>query len=191
MKAVSPILVRLIASLILLLSFSGISFAQRAMPGRSFVRAELSSTLNTSHGFGGGISYGRHLQSSYWAAGVAMDNRAVRLSVGGLLDYTHYYAYAEWMYMAWTTRTRFMSVYVGGGVFLGYEGYDPYGRLVSYYDHGLGAGMFLYGLRPSVEYSIYAYKDLSAFCRVSFPMHFGSETGWLKYHLGIGCRYDF
>lgn len=172
--------------------------AQRYLPGSIFIRGELSTSFSTLNGFGGYFDCGQHLYNSFWTAGLGMENRGAKLSNDGRMDYTHFYVSGEWAYMVWATRTRNMAVHLGAGAFVGYEAYDTFNRLPSYYrfksensNSTLGNGAFLYGIYPAAEYSIYVHPGLSVYGRFTLPIQFAAPTGWVKYHLGVGLRYEF
>ena len=182
---------KLILATFLFIFFSTQVTAQRCLPGSSFIKGELVCTLSYNDGFGGSIGYGSFLNNSYWAGNFGMENRNALLSSGDRMDYTHFYVAGEWMYQVWTTRSRSLGIYFGAGAFVGYESYDTFNRLPVYYDYGIGKGAFLYGIYPAAECSLYVYNRLSVFGRFELPVQFAAPTGWVKYHLGLGLRYDF
>ena len=165
--------------------------AQRTAVGQYFVSGHLSHDFTSIGSFGGGVSVGSYLLNSYWKASIGLDNRLTGLSNGGTMEYMHIYAAADWMYRLYCTSGRIFSLYAGGGLFLGYEAYDPSGKLQSNIDTGLGGGAFLYGLRPGIELECFVARQLALTAGVTLPLHFGSPTGWFKWSTSIGIRYNF
>ena len=167
------------------------STAQRTATGQYFISGHLSHDFTSINSFGGGVSVGSYLLNSYWKASIGIDNRITGLSNGGTMEYMHFYAAADWMYRLLCTHNRALSFYAGGGLFLGYEAYDPFRMLPSNIDTGLGGGSFLYGLRPGVELEYFFVKKFALTIGATLPLHFGSPTGWFKWTTSIGFRYNF
>lgn len=182
---------QVIFAIALLTAISSEMAAQRTMNGQYFVSARLSHDFSSAESFGGGLSFGQYLLNSYWKATAGVDNRATGLTTGHSMQYMHIHIGGDWMYRCIATNDRALSLYLGGGIFMGYEGYDTFGTLPANISTGLDNGAFLYGIRANLELEYYFSKKVGLIAEASLPMHFGSPTGWLKWSTGLGIRYNF
>jgi hypothetical protein len=79
---------------------------------------------------------------------------------------------------------------VGGGVFLGWEIYDPFKRVPSYIDTGFGKGNFIYGVAPALESEFFITRTVALTLGTRMPVSISSKTEILKLHLKAGIRVD-
>lgn len=95
---------------------------------------------------------------------------------------------AEYMYRVAATRSRSVNLYVGGGVFLGWELYDPFRRLPSYIDTGFGNGAFIYGVSASIASEFFITRTVALTLESRMPVSISSKTEILKLHLKAGIK---
>lgn len=166
-------------------------FAQRTAKGQYFISADALYT--TTHGIavGGSVEMGQYLLNSYWDAGVTVANRTSPLSTGDRMEYCDYIIHGDFMYRLVGTRDRRISLYGGGGLFLGYEAYDQLGRLPENIDTGLGSGAFFYGIRPQLLSEFYLAQSIALILRARVPLNWCAPHGWINYEVGLGVRVSF
>ena len=181
---------QVIFAIALLTAISSEMAAQRTMNGQYFVSARLSHDFSSAESFGGGLSFGQYLLNSYWYSSFAMDNRSTSLSSGHDMDCTDFFVEGGWMYRFAATNTRRLCCYAGGSAFVGYQSYDTFDKLPSNIRTGLGAGSFLYGLIPAVELEYFIFRKVALTFRASMPVQIDSPTGWIKWSLGLGARFN-
>ena len=136
------------------------------------------------------VRFGRYLSSSCWTAGVGAMSFTHSLSSGDTLEYIDVVAEGDWAYRLLSTRSRMLSLYGGGGVFLGYEAYDPWRRLPETIDPGLGKGTFVYGVRASLCSELFVSRRLALVLGASVPLTFSSSVDWFHWELSAGFRLD-
>lgn len=95
---------------------------------------------------------------------------------------------AEYMYRVAATRSRSVNLYVGGGVFLGWELYDPFKRLPSYIDTGFGNSTFIYGVSASIASEFFITRTVALTLESRMPVSISSKTEILKLHLKAGIK---
>lgn len=177
-------------SLFLLLIIPNFASAQRTMRGQDFVSANLLQDFTSARSFGGAVSYGRYLYSSYWKSNIGIDNRVAGLSNGMDMDYSQIHAGVDWMYRCCSTFSRSVSLYAGAGVFLGYEAYDMTDRIPANINTGLGKGSFLYGARANLELEAFVATQWALLVSCSLPIHPGCPVRWFSWSAGVGVRYN-
>lgn len=183
---------RLIAGLcfVISLSFWGCNEckAQRTMNDRNLLTVDCTASLSSAKDFGAAASWGRYLLDGFWEVSASAVPRGVALSTGDRMDLLTLRTEGGYMHRLASTRSRSLSLYGGGTAFIGYELYDPSGRLPSNINTGLPGGAFVYGVRASVEAEVFITRTLAFVIRGSVPMTFGSVTGWLRVNAGAGLR---
>lgn len=181
-------------SLIIILSFLllGLSAsAQRTAKGQAFV--SLDALYTTTHGIavGGNVEYGQYLLNSYWDCGVTVANRTSPLNTGHRMEYCDYVVHGDFMYRLVGTRDRRVSLYGGGGAFLGYEAYDQLRKLPDFIDTGLGSGKFFYGIRAQLLSEFFVADHAALVVRGRIPLNWCAPHGWINYEVGLGVRVIF
>ena len=171
-------------SVALMLLAQGAS-AQRTMRGQYAVSADAlwSGTVP-----GGSLAFGQYLQSSLWEAGLSCRSFARSLSTGDTLRYLDVCAEGRWSYRLLSLRSRALSLYGGGGVFMGYEWYDPFGKVPDDIDTGLGDGVFLYGVSASLDAEVFVLRRLALVVGASAPVNFSSSLGHFRWEVSAGLR---
>ena len=177
----------LIACFVLFASSQAAS-AQRTMKGQLHVGAQASLSADPRLPAGGELSFGSYLLDSYIAGWINVTPDFISLATGHQLGYIPINVGADYMYRAAATRARSVNLYVGGGVFLGWEIYDPLRRLPSYIDTGLGQGTFIYGVAPSVASEFFIARTVALTLEARMPVSISSKAEILKLHLKAGIK---
>lgn len=162
--------------------------AQRTMRGESLISLEAHYPFTSPYGLGGDLSYGQYLLTSFWKAGISVTEYTASPTDYLSLGYLHATAYGQWMYRLAGTRNRVLSLYAGGGVFLGYETVLSWNDLPDTFTSEHTSGQFLYGLVPSIEMEIFFSRKAALFLGASLPINFSSQFGHLHYQTGAGIR---
>lgn len=162
--------------------------AQRTMSSQELLTASYTYPFSGHGDFGLDASYGCYLLSSLWNAGIYAVTLSCSIGNARQMEYAHFCSYAEWLYRLSATRSRSINLYAGGGAFLGYEAYDPFGRLPSYIDTGLGSGAFLYGVHAKAEAEFFIAKKLAAVLSGWVPVNFSSPLSNLNAGVRAGLR---
>ena len=173
---------------IVLFSSSQIVSAQRTMKGQYHLAAEAAFAADPRVPAGVEISFGAYLLDSYVIGWVNVTPDYVTLPTSHQLEYIPINVGADYMYRVAATRARSVNLYVGGGVFLGWELYDPFRKVPSYIDTGFGSGTFIYGVAPALESEFFIARRLALTLGVRMPVSISSKTEILKLHLKAGIR---
>ena len=177
----------LIACFVLFASSQAAS-AQRTMKGQLHVGAQASLSADPRLPAGGELSFGSYLLDSYIAGWINVTPDFISLATGHQLGYIPINVGADYMYRVAATRARSVNLYVGGGVFLGWELYDPFKRVPSYIDTGFGKGNFIYGVAPALESEFFITRTVALTLGARMPVSISSKTEILKLHLKAGLR---
>ena len=177
----------LIACFVLFASSQAAS-AQRTMKGQLHVGAQASLSADPRLPAGGELSFGSYLLDSYIAGWINVTPDFISLATGHQLGYIPINVGADYMYRVAATRARSVNLYVGGGVFLGWELYDPFKRVPSYIDTGFGKGNFIYGVAPALESEFFITRTVALTLGARMPVSISSKTEILKLHLKAGFR---
>lgn len=162
--------------------------AQRTMSSQELLTAHYTYPFSGRGDFGLDVSFGKYLLASYWNAGILGNLYSQKVNNENSMQYAHLAAYGEWLYRVIGTRSRSINLYVGGGAFLGYEAYDPFKKLPSYINTGLGSGAFLYGIHAKAEAEFFIAKKLAVVLSGRFPINFSSPLSNLNVNLMAGLR---
>ena len=101
--------------------------AQRTSRGEREITLSGGSTL--SH-WGGELSWGQYLLSSYWMAGAAFHNRVERdIPSGEMVFFPRLEARGGYLWRLLSSYNRAVSLYGGADAFIGVELLDLYGTL--------------------------------------------------------------
>ena len=176
--------------------------AQRTSEGSSAVTLSFTGAV-VAPGLGLSADYTGYLLFGYWRAGINNTYRAFRaiddvtgesrgnvwwsdLTVGG-----------DFMYRLYSGRARVFNVYAGGGVFLGIETIDPFGKAPEGISTGYGAkNTFIYGVSVGVEGEWFFLSRLVPNLALSFgvrtPVKIASQIGeHFNLEAYTGLRYNF
>lgn len=164
------------------------SSAQRTMRGQMFISAAMGTAVEPGGRTSGRTLFGQYQAETYWASGLAVSGARRGLSSGGSMEYIRLSGYGEWMFRIAGTRNRAFSLYAGPGVFLGYEAYDPWDRLPSYIDTGLGRGAFIYGMHTRLETEVFVSAGISVTLGIEPSAVFGSALDCFLCKAEIGIR---
>lgn len=179
-------------ALVLLIIFDLIGLseatAQRTMRYQNLLTFEFVSPVDSRPKPGGVISYGQYTLDGLWRSDVSVRTREYPISTGGKLELITIGFEGDYMHRIFATRSRSISLYGGGGAFLGYEIYDPFGRLPQSIDIKIGDGAFVYGIKASMEAEIFIISRLAMVMGIDLPMTFSSAAHWLRTEGRIGLR---
>ena len=173
---------------IVLLSSSQIVSAQRTMKGQYHLAAEAAFAADSRVPAGAEISFGAYLLDSYVIGWINVTPDYVTLPTSHQLEYIPINVGADYMYRVAATRARSVNLYVGGGVYLGWELYDPFRKVPSYIDTGFGSGTFIYGVAPALDSEFFITRRLALTLGARMPVSISSKTEILKLHLKAGIR---
>lgn len=173
---------------IVLFSSSQVVSAQRTMKGQLHIGAHASLSADPRIPIGGELSFGSYLLDSYMTGWINVTPDFITLPTTHQLGYIPINVGAEYMYRVAATRSRSVNLYVGGGVFLGWELYDPFKRLPSYIDTGFGNGAFIYGVSASIASEFFITRTVALTLESRMPVSISSKTEILKLHLKAGIK---
>ena len=177
----------LIACIVLFASSQAVS-AQRTMKGQLHIGAQASLSADPRVPIGGELSFGSYLLDSHISGWINVTPDYISLPTGHQLGYIPINVGADYMYRVAATRARSVNLYVGGGVFLGWELYDPFKRVPSYIDTGFGKGNIIYGVAPALESEFFITRTVALTLGARMPVSISSKTEILKLHLKAGLR---
>ena len=173
---------------IVLFSSSQIVSAQRTMKGQYHLAAEAAFAADPRVPAGAEFSFGAYLLDSYVIGWINVTPDYVTLPTSHQLEYIPINVGADYMYRVAATRARSVNLYVGGGVYLGWELYDPFRKVPSYIDTGFGSGTFIYGVAPALDSEFFITRRLALTLGARMPVSISSKTEILKLHLKAGIR---
>ena len=173
---------------IVLFASSQAASAQRTMKGQLHIGAQASLSADPRVPIGGELSFGSYLLDSHISGWINVTPDYISLPTGHQLGYIPINVGADYMYRVAATRARSVNLYVGGGVFLGWELYDPFKRVPSYIDTGFGKGNFIYGVAPALESEFFITRTVALTLGARMPVSISSKTEILKLHLKAGFR---
>lgn len=167
--------------------------AQRTMRGENLIEARAVSSPQFPAVSGAEVSYGRYMLSSYWKAGLSGVHYGPlgdewSGDTGGSL---HLVAQGQWMYRLIGTRDRRLSLYGGGGVFLGCEspgGWQNLGREALEEEERY---FFLYGLQAALEAELFLTRKIALTLSGNIPVNFSSQYRHLHCCATAGIRVNF
>lgn len=177
----------LTACTVLFLSCQGAN-AQRTMKGQNHIAVDAVMSVDSRIPFGGELSFGHYLLDSYILGWVGVNPDYITLKTSHQLGYIPINVGADYMYRVAATRARSVNLYVGGGIFLGWEIYDPFSKIPSYINTGLPDGAFIYGVAPSIVSEFFTSRTVAVTLGARAPISISSKTEILKLHLKAGIR---
>ncbi len=179
-------------AMILLCLISSIcsAHAQRTMKGQGILTAGATSGITRMLDMGAEVGYGQYLLRGYWYTAASVASHKIRTSGAYLMRYIDLLGGGGYMHRLVSTRSRSISLYAGGGAFLGYEIYDPAGELPSSISTGLAAGSFLYGISARAEVEFFITGRLAVSASVCAPVNFSSPVTLFRPALLMSLRYN-
>ena len=137
---------------------------------------------------GGEITFGRYMLDSHVKGSISLCPDSRGLSTSHRMGYLPVTVGADWMYRAAETYSRDICLYVGGGIFMGWEIYDPLRRLPRYIDTGLGRSAFIYGVSPKIEAEFFISTTVAIIIGAAMPVAVSSGAEMVRTHIGTGIR---
>lgn len=171
-----------------LFSSSQVVSAQRTMKGQFHIDAKASLSADPRMPIGGELSFGSYLLDSYISGWINVTPDYITLPTSHQFGYIPINVGGDYMYRVVATRARSVNLYVGGGVFLGWEFYDPFKKVPPYIDTGFGKGNFVYGVAPALESEFFITRTVALTLGARMPVSISSKTEILKLHLRAGFR---
>ena len=162
--------------------------AQRTMSGQNNISLCAYSPLSNIKDYGGEIHWGQYMLNSHWrieASGCCLRKAT---QTGHILETCNITLGGSYMHRLAGTRSRSVSLYAGGGAFIGYEFFDPSGRLPEYISTGLAKHGFLYGIHATTEAEFFVCRNVALVLYASIPINFSSPLGMVRFKTGGGIR---
>lgn len=168
--------------------------AQRTAVGMN----QISATVNTSlSSFGGEVLYGRYLSYGYWFGNASFVDRAERdAQLSDIMHHQRFQAGGGYMARLYGTKTRSLSLYGGGDVFIGAEMLDVFKSTSpvtrqSFYSAGFTDFRFIYGLSARLEAEYFPINNLAIVGLIRAPICLNTRFSVLGLELGVGARINF
>ena len=159
--------------------------AQRTISGQPSLG--LSARYNGSS-VGAEAFYSQYTLSGFWEAGLSGDKYMARLSIGHNLDYMDIAAKGGYSFRLVGTRSRSLSLYAGGGAFIGVEWLDPTNKIPAYIDLRMSKVQFLYGLYARAMLEVFLGTHVALTFSGSMPVNFSSKINMLHYGGEFGLK---
>lgn len=182
-------------TVLILVSTSFTSSAQRTSKGTVHIGVSQMATAYSIPSGGLDISAGQYLLNAFWKAGLmAADYNQKVTSAGSdaatVFDHTHLAAYGDWMWRLAGSYSRSVSLYAGGGVFLGCNAYELFRDLPDELAAGFPSCEFIYGVKPSVELECFITRRTALVLGIQSPLTFSSSLPTDLWHLtgSLGIR---
>lgn len=134
------------------------------------------------------LRYGRYDLRGIWLSGLRLADHYRDVTTGDSLELLQVDVTSSYLYRVLSTRSRILSVYAGGGMYMGYESCDPFALLPKDLDTGLGKGSFAYGIEASVQAELFITRRIALILGASVPIDILSNSGWLHHEYGAGIR---
>ena len=162
--------------------------AQRTMSEQNMITLYGFTPFTGSSDLGGELCWGRYQLNSYWKVKADLESSSHKLQTGHTMNSCDIMFGGSYMHRLACTRSRNLSLYAGGGTFIGYEFYDPKKRLPEYIDTGLPVGNFLYGINAMAEVEFFFHRIIALVVYAELPVNFSSPLSKVRYRAGAGIR---
>lgn len=159
--------------------------AQRTMKGQS---APSLSAVRTDSSYGGELTYNQYTLVGMWNAGVRVSDYTLATTTEYPIEAIQIAATSSYLARIAATRSRRLNVYGGGGIFLGYEFFDPFKKLPEHIVTESKSGCFVYGILAKTELEFFLSRQFAIVGTAAIPINFQSQTGWFHWEAGIGIR---
>ena len=173
---------------VLTIAGQGKAQAQRTMNRQGYLTISGYSALSGGCNCGGEIQWGKYMLSSLWRIEASAGELSKGLKTSHILKTCNVTLGGSYMHRLVSSRSRSVSLYAGGGVFIGYEFYDPSGTLPEYINTGLPSGSFLYGIHGGIEGEFFFTRQTALVIYSNIPVNFSSPIQKVRYKLGAGVR---
>ena len=127
----------------------------------------------------------------YGRTGIRCSDYARTLVTENKIGYTDLCVEGGYMFRMASIRSRAMSLYAGGGGFLGCEVVDPLKRLPEHIVLNTRKWTFLYGLYAEVEMEVFVVEKVALIFQGKLPINLTSILGKIHYEYGAGLRINF
>lgn len=182
------VVIALILTLFMCTIFS--ADAQRTMKGQHAIGVEAAGYIPNLGNLGVNLNYSQYLLSAYWMIDAFVGSNQINVTGGIPMNFIEYALGGGYMYRLLATRSRSISLYAGGGAFIGYELYDPMKKLPASIDTELPTGNFLYGVSPRIEAEFFVIRQLAITVGTVAMVNFSSPLVMFRPQLRLGLRYD-
>lgn len=162
--------------------------AQRTMRNQDMITLFGYTPMTGPKDLGFEICWGRYLLNSFWKVKADASTSHSTLRTGHTMNTCDVTFGGSYQHRLVGTRSRNVSLYAGGGVFIGYEFYDPKKELPQYIDTGLPVGNFLYGITASIEGEFFILRNVALVAYGELPVNFSSPLSKVRYRVGAGIR---
>lgn len=159
--------------------------AQRTMKGQS---APSLSIVRTDSSHGGEITYNQYTLVGMWNAGIRATDYQVATTADYPIEAIQITATSSYLARIAATRARRLNIYGGGGIFIGYEFFDPFKKLPEYIATDSQGGCFVYGILAKTELEFFVSRQFAIVGSASVPLNIQSQTGRFHWEAGIGIR---
>ena len=162
--------------------------AQRTMNHQNVITMEAASSCYSFKDVGFQLSFGQYGLTWYWKAWLNASPYSLEISTGDRMTYGQVLAGGDFMYRLVSDRRRIVSLYAGGGAFLGIEGYNLWHRLPSYIETDFPKARFLYGLDASLELETFISRTVALVLSGDMPITISSLVRPFHFQLRLGIR---
>lgn len=193
-------LIKTVLCLAVLSLLAGSAFAQRTSKDQFHLSGTVDYNLSS---VGGEVLFGQYLLFGYWSAGANLQNYGYNISdYEGLANFQRLTAEGTFMYRFVSNRSRSLSLYGGGDVFVGAEMLDmfsslPNGIRTSMTNEGFKDARFIFGGGLRLEGEYFPFPRLAII--LPLLVVFTANTAMNSYkggdvvgfNIGVGVRYNF
>ena len=180
----------IVLAFVLSLVASTDAMAQRTMKGQHAIGIDVSGRIPNIADIGLCLNYSQYLLNAYWQVGAYAGNNQIKTDNGLNLEYIDSAICGGYMHRLIATKSRSVSLYAGGGAFIGYEFYDPRKDLPATIDTKLPTGNFLYGISPSIEAAFFLTRQLALTVSSVAMINFSSPLVKLRPQIRMGLKID-
>ena len=158
------------------------------MNHQNVITMEAASSCYSFKDVGFQLSFGQYGLTWYWKAWLNASPYSLTISTGDRMTYGQVLAGGDFMYRLISDKRRIVSLYAGGGAFLGIEGYNLWHRLPSYIETDFPKARFLYGLDASLELETFVSKTVALVLSGNMPITISSLVRPFHFQLRLGVR---
>ena len=161
------------------------------MKGQNTVTVESSFSLHRMKDIGGSLAWGMYGNHDYWSVKARFNPFTQHYDSRYDVQYVHATVGADWMWRIVSDRRRIVSLYGGGGVFLGAEIIDPWKRLPKHLEVNGKKTVFLYGIDATVSMEVYFTKRTAFVLSSWIPLTIPSSARPVHFVMDAGVRVSF
>ena len=158
------------------------------MNRQNVITMEAASSCYRMTDIGTQISWGQYGLTWYWKAWLNASPWSITVQTGDRMTYGQITSGADFMYRLFSNRSRSLSLYAGGGAFLGIEGYNMWHKLPPYIETDFPKARFLYGLDASLEFEAYVSRTVALTVSGNAPFTISSLVRPFHFQLRLGVR---